>query len=79
MFGTTKGLGRHDKDIPDEWDYVLERAEYIFSVLYVSVIAPTNKIARRESTDKYHYPTSEPCVNGYKNFNPDLLSSPLEG
>jgi hypothetical protein len=37
MIGTTRGLGRHDADIPDDWNYVLRRSEYVFSVLYVSV------------------------------------------
>ncbi len=33
--GTTKGLGRHDSDIPSDWEYWLLRWTYVFTVLYV--------------------------------------------
>jgi len=35
MLGTTRGLGRHDRDIPEGWEYDLRRYVYVFSVLYV--------------------------------------------
>ncbi|KAJ9665164.1 hypothetical protein H2201_004825 [Coniosporium apollinis] len=33
-YGVSVGLGRHESDIPPEWDPPLKRAEYAFSVLY---------------------------------------------
>lgn len=35
-FGTYKGLGRHDKHIPERSWGALQRCQYVFSVLYVS-------------------------------------------
>jgi hypothetical protein len=34
-YGDSKGLGRHDVDIPPDWFPSLRRAEYAFAVLYV--------------------------------------------
>jgi len=34
-YGYSKGLGRHDANIPPEWLPALRRSEYAFSVLYV--------------------------------------------
>lgn len=36
-FGSSRGLGRHDADIPKQWLGSLRRSEYAFSVLYVSL------------------------------------------
>ena len=35
IYGTTKGLGRHQQNIPDEWLPDMQQAAYAFSVLYV--------------------------------------------
>lgn len=35
ILGTTKGLGRYDRDIPRDWEYWLLRWTYVFTVLYV--------------------------------------------
>jgi hypothetical protein len=34
-YGTSKGLGRHDVDIPNPWIPALRRSEYAFTILYV--------------------------------------------
>lgn len=34
-FGTTKGLGRRQKNIPQEWQEPMKKSSYVFSVLYV--------------------------------------------
>lgn len=36
IIGTTKGLGRYDSDISNDWEYWLSRSTYAFTVLYVS-------------------------------------------
>jgi hypothetical protein len=35
-YGTSVGLGRHQRDIPPEWITPMKKAAYVFSVLYVS-------------------------------------------
>jgi hypothetical protein len=35
-FGSFVGLGRHDVDVPPQWEAPLKKSEYAFSVLYVS-------------------------------------------
>ncbi|KAI9829119.1 MAG: hypothetical protein M1832_000142 [Thelocarpon impressellum] len=40
-YGTSRGLGRHDVDIPPEWQYSLTRAQYAFSVLYNPALMAT--------------------------------------
>lgn len=37
-YGTRKGLGRHDDDIPDQDQGALRKSEYAFSILYVRFI-----------------------------------------
>jgi hypothetical protein len=37
-FGTSKGLGRHDIDIPRGWLSRLRQSEYAFTILYVSLV-----------------------------------------
>lgn len=34
-FGTTKGLGRRQENIPSEWLAPMKRSAYVFSILYV--------------------------------------------
>lgn len=34
-YGTTKGLGRRQQDIPPEWLTSMKQSAYVFSVLYV--------------------------------------------
>lgn len=34
-YGTSVGLGRHQVDVPPEWNPALKKSEYAFSVLYV--------------------------------------------
>lgn len=34
-YGTSKGLGRHDVDIPQSWLGQLRGSEYAFTILYV--------------------------------------------
>jgi fucose permease len=41
VFGTSKGLGRFDANIPDEWRASLRRCEYGFSVLYNPALMAT--------------------------------------
>lgn len=41
IFGTTKGLGRHDGDIPEEWIPALRRSEYAFTILYNPALMAT--------------------------------------
>ena len=36
IWSTTRGLGRHDADIKEEWLPGLRQSEYAFTVLYVS-------------------------------------------
>ena len=36
-YGTTKGLGRRQADIPTEWLEPMKQSAYVFSVLYVRV------------------------------------------
>ncbi|KAI9891905.1 MAG: hypothetical protein M1814_002290 [Vezdaea aestivalis] len=40
-YGTSRGLGLTDKDIPPEWDKSLKRSEYAFSVLYNPALMAT--------------------------------------
>jgi fucose permease len=40
IYGTTKGLGRHQQNIPDEWLPEMQQAAYAFSVLYVCYTIP---------------------------------------
>lgn len=40
-FGTRRGLGRHDANIPDEWKTSLRKSEYVFSVLYNPALMAT--------------------------------------
>lgn len=35
-YGTFVGLGRHERDIPDDWLGPMKKAAYVFNVLYVS-------------------------------------------
>ncbi|KAF2998166.1 hypothetical protein E8E13_003015 [Curvularia kusanoi] len=41
IFGTTKGLGRHQGDIPDEWLEQMRQSSYAFSVLYNPALMAT--------------------------------------
>jgi preprotein translocase subunit Sss1 len=34
-YGTTRGLGRRQEDIPTEWLQSMKQTSYVFSVLYV--------------------------------------------
>lgn len=36
LYGTTKGLGKGDTDIKNEWRQALRNCEYVFAILYVS-------------------------------------------
>lgn len=36
LYGTTKGLGKGDLDIQDDWRQSLRNCEYAFAILYVS-------------------------------------------
>ncbi len=40
-YGTSKGLGRHDADIPDSWLTGLHRTEYAFTILYNPALMAT--------------------------------------
>ncbi|KAF2840737.1 MFS monosaccharide transporter-like protein [Patellaria atrata CBS 101060] len=40
-YGTSKGLGRHQYDVPHEWNAALRRSEYTFSVLYNPALMAT--------------------------------------
>ena len=35
-YGTSKGLGRHEENIPIEWLPPMKKSSYAFSILYVS-------------------------------------------
>jgi hypothetical protein len=39
-YGTSKGLGRHDVDIPSSWLPALRKSEYAFTILYVRLPSP---------------------------------------
>jgi fucose permease len=41
IFGTTKGLGIHQEDIPDAWLAPMQQASYAFSVLYNPALMAT--------------------------------------
>lgn len=41
IFGTTKGLGRHQDDIPDHWLEPMQQSAYAFSVLYNPALMAT--------------------------------------
>jgi uncharacterized membrane protein YdjX (TVP38/TMEM64 family) len=36
-YGTAFGLGRHEENIPEEWESAMKKTAYVFSVLYVSI------------------------------------------
>ncbi|TVY84482.1 L-fucose-proton symporter [Lachnellula suecica] len=40
-YGASKGLGRHDGDIPQEWQAPLRRSEYAFTILYNPALMAT--------------------------------------
>lgn len=40
-FGTSRGLGRHEEDVPDDWQEGLRTANYVFSVLYQPALMAT--------------------------------------
>ncbi|EPE35356.1 MFS general substrate transporter [Glarea lozoyensis ATCC 20868] len=40
-FGTSKGLGRHDIDIPHDWLNALRQSEYAFTILYNPALMAT--------------------------------------
>lgn len=40
-YGTSKGLGRHDADIPDSWLTGLHQTEYAFTILYNPALMAT--------------------------------------
>ncbi|EME84209.1 uncharacterized protein MYCFIDRAFT_163043 [Pseudocercospora fijiensis CIRAD86] len=40
-YGTVNGLGRHEVDIPDEWQSTLRKCNYAFSVLYQPALMAT--------------------------------------
>ncbi|KAF2809560.1 MFS general substrate transporter [Mytilinidion resinicola] len=40
-YGTSVGLGRHEVDVPADWDSALKKSEYIFSVLYNPALMAT--------------------------------------
>lgn len=40
-WGTRYGLGRHDVNVPDEWEITLKKANYAFSVLYNPTLMAT--------------------------------------
>ncbi|KAF2431951.1 MFS monosaccharide transporter-like protein [Tothia fuscella] len=40
-YGTSVGLGRHQKDIPYDWNLPLKKSEYVFSVLYNPALMAT--------------------------------------
>jgi len=40
-YGTSVGLGRHQEDIPAEWDSPLKKSEYAFAVLYNPALMAT--------------------------------------
>lgn len=41
IFGTTRGLGRHQDDIPDQWLEPMQQSAYAFSVLYNPALMAT--------------------------------------
>lgn len=40
-YGTSVGLGRHEVDVPAQWDAALRKSEYAFSVLYNPALMAT--------------------------------------
>jgi hypothetical protein len=43
-YGTSVGLGLHEKDIPAKWEAPVKKTEYVFSVLYVSLHPPIQMV-----------------------------------
>lgn len=40
-YGCAYGLGRHERNIPDEWQHTLKQANYAFSILYQPALMAT--------------------------------------
>ncbi|ORY12235.1 MFS monosaccharide transporter-like protein [Clohesyomyces aquaticus] len=40
-YGTSVGLGRHEVNVPPQWDSALKKSEYVFSVLYNPALMAT--------------------------------------
>ncbi|KAF2466976.1 MFS monosaccharide transporter-like protein [Lindgomyces ingoldianus] len=40
-YGTSVGLGRHEVNVPQDWDSALKKSEYVFSVLYNPALMAT--------------------------------------
>ncbi|KAF2117566.1 MFS monosaccharide transporter-like protein [Lophiotrema nucula] len=40
-YGTSVGLGRHEDDVPEEWESSMKKAAYVFSVLYNPALMAT--------------------------------------
>ncbi|KAH7125680.1 MFS monosaccharide transporter-like protein [Dendryphion nanum] len=40
-YGTRYGLGRHEQNIPDEWEIAMKKCAYVFSVLYNPALMAT--------------------------------------
>ncbi len=68
-YGTSVGLGRHQADIKPQWEHLLKKSEYAFSVLYVRIRYLTNRNPLTEV---------EPCVDGYEDFNLSVLPHIVE-
>lgn len=67
-FGTSQGLGRHDEDIQGLNESALRRCEYVFSILYVSLLFLA--AGARHRTD---HPILEPGPDGDQDEHPGLL------
>ncbi|KAF2740697.1 MFS monosaccharide transporter-like protein [Polyplosphaeria fusca] len=40
-YGTSVGLGRHERDVPEEWEMPMKKSAYVFSVLYNPALMAT--------------------------------------
>lgn len=73
---TSKGLGLHEKDVNPADQPVLNRAEYTFTVLYVSNATRSDyRIPHWRILNERSF-LLEPGINGDENINPRLLPHP---
>lgn len=66
-YGATKGLGRHQEDIPTQWLAPMKQSAFVFSVLYVRA----TRLAVRYVV--LNTPT-ESSIDGNQNLDPPVLS-----
>ena len=69
-YGTFNGLGRHESDVPDQWQSALKKSQYTFSVLYVCQIF--------ERATEPTLTTVESGIDGRENIHSGVLLELVE-